>query len=423
MRVIDLQRFQSTQSLPQSLVEGDGVRYPASDIGRTFLPPMNARWPLRGPLFPKERYDAEVAPLRASLPRNFNWAFHINTPFRANLTPVQNQGQCGSCWAVSSATCIGDKWAVATRKDAVVLSAQDVCQCTCANSSLGCDCTDTGGIPQDAALTAATQGLVSNQCWPYVCANDSARSNASGSAPAQCVSQSCPRWYVQPTSICQALVPKKSGATAADIKSVDDIDIPATLHLIQQSIRDTGPVVCGFQVPSDLMVPDFPTSPNYILRATGSVQGGHAVVIVGWGHDAQGQLYWTIRNSWGPNWGNQGYFNVYAYDPKYPANNLGFDIPVLNTAQNYRAVMMSQLSRASLGALQVSDADLVGFGGVYLCRIDLGRSPASATSHRVGLHLGASWSTAQKAAVGAAVAVVVGLLGWWFWRKRQSSHQ
>lgn len=39
--------------------------------------------------------------------------------------------------------------------------------------------------------------------------------------------------------------------------------------------------------------------------------GVHAVKIVGWGWDRIKKVnYWIVANSWGPNWGNKGYFNI-----------------------------------------------------------------------------------------------------------------
>jgi len=66
-----------------------------------------------------------------------------------------------------------------------------------------------------------------------------------------------------------------------------------------------GPVEGTMTVYSDFM--------NYqsgvYVYTTGQELGGHAIKMLGWGYDSASKLdYWIIANSWGADWGLNGFF-------------------------------------------------------------------------------------------------------------------
>ena len=69
-----------------------------------------------------------------------------------------------------------------------------------------------------------------------------------------------------------------------------------------------GPVMTSL-----LIYEDFYSYKSGIYSQTaGNSISGHAMRIVGWGHDNKGFLFWICQNQWGPDWGDKGYIRIKA---------------------------------------------------------------------------------------------------------------
>ena len=84
---------------------------------------------------------------------------------------------------------------------------------------------------------------------------------------------------------------------------------PGDVEGMQREIMARGPIEVAFQVFSDF---HSYSDGVYARTPSGKLQGGHAVKIVGWGTDPDsGVPFWTVANSWGPQWaGLGGFFRI-----------------------------------------------------------------------------------------------------------------
>jgi cathepsin X len=75
---------------------------------------------------------------------------------------------------------------------------------------------------------------------------------------------------------------------------------------MMQEIHQRGPIACGVAVPDSL---ENYTGGIYEDK-TGDTEIVHDISVTGFGVTDDGVKYWTVRNSWGSHWGEQGFFRV-----------------------------------------------------------------------------------------------------------------
>ncbi|XP_034455523.1 cathepsin L1-like [Hippoglossus hippoglossus] len=186
------------------------------------------------------------------------------------VSPVQNQGLCGSCWAFSSMGALEGQIAKRT-KVLVPLSPQNLLDCSTTDGNHGC----RGGYLSKAFNYVIRNGGVDSEIsYPYEYQNGKCRYSEKGKAGF------CSNFHVLPQRDERAL---------------------------QEVTASVGPV----SVAVNAMLPSFHqyrgglyNDPNCNPRSI-----NHAVLVVGYGTD-NGQDYWLVKNSWGTGWGEQGYIRM-----------------------------------------------------------------------------------------------------------------
>ena len=230
------------------------------------------------------RYQSELA--KVSFPSAFDWRSRTLSHTKC-LTPVRDQGHCGSCWAFATIGVVESAIKRVDHKD-VDLSEQWLVFGN--RSGFGCDggcwafdyfvdtpdiCGETGGVLESDLPYDPDSATLDGVCnfsrhyhldgWAFVSSGD----------------------YRYPT--------------------VDDI---------KEAIYTHGPV--GAAVYANL---DFSTYTGGVIDCDADEKINHCVVIVGWNDAlADGEGAWIVRNSWGRQWGYDGYFYI-----RYGSHNIGYE--------------------------------------------------------------------------------------------------
>jgi cathepsin B len=204
-------------------------------------------------------------------------------PNCTSIGTIQNQAECGSCWAFGAVESMTDRFCI-HKGDDTQLSFQDM---------VSCDVYDDGCQGGDAATAwryAEKVGIVSAQCYPYTIPT---------CPPAQ---QPCLNFVNTPK--CAHACNDTSINWLQDKRIVQKpYSVPSRDSGIEKEIMTNGPVEACFEVYEDFLS----YKSGVYSHSSGQLLGGHCVKILGWGVDGS-TPYWIVANSWTNTWGDQGYF-------------------------------------------------------------------------------------------------------------------
>ena len=215
-----------------------------------------------------------------NIPDSVDWRTKKNV-----LTPIRDQGDCGSCWAFSVAETIESRAALASdQRELKQLSAQQVTSCT-PNPK---HCGGTGNC--DGATEAlgydyvATVGLTTEQDYPYKSKNGKDKKcNSKEIIPAA----TCKGHIALPANEYQPLINAViEGPLSVAVAVSDDFEF-----------YESGIFSCNINAKKK-------------RKAKQCWEINHAVQLVGYGSNKQDKMYWIVRNSWGDSWGEDGYIRL-----------------------------------------------------------------------------------------------------------------
>lgn len=191
------------------------------------------------------------------------------------VTPVKDQGQCGSCWSFSNTGALEGAYYNKYNK-LMSFSEQELVDCSNIKNggpNMGCN---GGQIAQTMDWIGKNGGLCMESDYPYT----SGVTTTGGT----CNSKSCP--------------------VVSGTKVTSHTDVAVNSDNAMMSALAIQPVSVGIEADQRA----FQLYSSGVFTDSCGTNIDHAVLLVGYGHDDASNLdYYILKNSWGTSWGDQGY--------------------------------------------------------------------------------------------------------------------
>jgi C1A family cysteine protease len=199
-------------------------------------------------------------------PQAFDWRNRNGQNF---ITPIRDQGACGSCVAFGTTAAVEGTLRVQLGDASLVVDLSEASLFYCIGGSQGRNC-GNGWWPQNALTGYQNVGVPDEACFPYT----------AGDQPCN----QCADWANHATKITSF----HSVTSAIDMKTW---------------LSTRGPMSACLTVYDDF----FAYTSGVYHHVTGNLAGGHCVCFVG--YDDTNNC-WICKNSWGVAWGESGFFRI-----------------------------------------------------------------------------------------------------------------
>ena len=269
-----------------------------------------------------ENYDSyllkDYSNIEVSLPKEFNG----KEIWKSRFTDIENQKNCGSCWAFATVKTLEDRMNIQSNiNPKIELSPARSILCDIGSYNHILDIQKETEYRKNSSCYGNTifdglkylyeVGSVLDKCIPYDLKNNlyykpiNEFQNIQDLPFCETIASPyydmCYNWYFDPRSPQFQGTPARFFRISSFYKLKNEEEMMKDIYLY-------GPIVSGFDVYDSFYTFD-PTKEIYEYDGKGVLTGGHAIEIVGWGEE-NGKKFWWVKNSWGQDWGIDGYFKI-----------------------------------------------------------------------------------------------------------------